>query len=111
MPMRRLVKTLPAVLCLSASVVVMIVGARSDNQMNYAIIAILLAVVGLILSMSLQSSKYYQEQLHANRQRKRKEKKTDGLFGEDEYNLFGKTTKQNQKGSLDDLGDDEINKL
>ena len=110
--MRRLVKTLPAVLCLSASVVVMVVGARSDNQMNYAIIAILLAVVGLILSMSLQSSKYYQEQLYANRQRKRKEKKISGLFDEeDEYNLFGKNTKRDQKGSLDDLGDDEINKL
>ena len=106
----RLMKALPALISIVASVVEMIIGIRNGNT-NYYIAALALAIFGLILSMSLQSKKsYYQEQLDAFRKEKRKKKKDGGLLGEDEYHLFNNNTERKQRGSLDDLDDGEINK-
>lgn len=104
MSMRKLTKILPAAACLIAATIVMAIGLKNENSMNYIITAFSLAFVGLILSISLQSAKSnYQEQLDAIRKRKRKENKAGGILNNPFYKKSG-------SGSLDNLSDDDISK-
>lgn len=111
MSARKLKQVFPSVLFLVAAVVLMIIGIRSDNYWGYAVAAVASAIFGLILVMALQSQKHTQENEWFNAARKRKRKdKQDGLFGEDQYHLFDKHSKQNSKGSLDDLPNEDIDR-
>lgn len=108
MSARKLKRVFPSVLFLAAALVVMVIGIRNDDYLlGYAFAAILLAIVGLLLAMSLCSEKYHQELTAAKRKVKAKKPKDD-LFGEDNYGLFKKGSPSS--GSLDDLEDNDINK-
>ena len=108
MSARKLKQVFPSVLFLAAALAVMVIGIRNDDYfLSYAMVAIFLAIVGLLLVMSLCSKKYHQE-LNAAKRKVKARKPKDDFFGKDQYGLFKKDPSSG--GSLDDLEDNDINK-